>query len=722
MMAMNIDDDREAENFELRLARMIVEKTSSNLFLTGRAGTGKTTFLKRLRESCSKRMIVVAPTGIAAINAGGVTIHSFFQLDFAPFIPGMVMKREFRYDRFSREKLNIIRAIDLLVIDEVSMVRADLLEQVDRVLRRHRCHDKPFGGVQLLMIGDLMQLSPVATADEWDLLRDYYKSPYFFDAPSLAEAGFEVVELKTVYRQNDSRFLGLLNAIRDNNISDAELAALNSRCIPGFVPPAGSSYVRLTTHNALARAINDGEMAKLGGNTFSYEARVEGNFMDSAFPADSSLSLKVGAQVMFIKNDSSGERRFYNGMLGTVVALTNRTIFVKPVGDEPPFYVKPEEWVNNRYEINHETNEIKEVIDGKFLQYPLRPAWVITIHKSQGLTFDHAIIDASRSFAHGQVYVALSRCRTLEGMVLDAPMSRSAVIVDQTVIQFVKSHSVINEARLAEMMRRYRVELLDEMFTFSEMNEAIAALRRTVMTNLTRVSDTIAQDYMTESERFDHDVTEVAARFIPLIHQLANAENESALSERVQSAARYFLNSLQPVAHILEITPSDHTNKAVKKRLVDQKAELTRQLTVKNSLLITFMEQPFSPETYLKVKGEAALSDGVKPKKPKKVKEAKPKRVKAAKGIIDRATGEEIFAADAPEMALYNRLVEWRRVLSAELSCPPYVIAVNKAFQAICENLPETTDALRTTPYLSTTTIDRYGDIILDFVHDFKSR
>ncbi len=719
---MNIDADREAENFELRLARMIVEKTSSNLFLTGRAGTGKTTFLKRLRESCSKRMIVVAPTGIAAINAGGVTIHSFFQLDFAPFIPGMVMKREFRYDRFSREKLNIIRAIDLLVIDEVSMVRADLLEQVDRVLRRHRCHDKPFGGVQLLMIGDLMQLSPVATADEWNLLRDYYKSPYFFDAPSLAEAGFEVVELKTVYRQSDSRFLGLLNAIRDNNISDAELAALNSRCIPGFVPPAGSSYVRLTTHNALARAINDGEMAKLGGNTFSYEARVEGNFMDSAFPADSSLSLKVGAQVMFIKNDSSGERRFYNGMLGTVVALTNRTIFVKPAGDEPPFYVKPEEWVNNRYEINHETNEIKEVIDGKFLQYPLRPAWAITIHKSQGLTFDHAIIDASRSFAHGQVYVALSRCRTLEGMVLDAPMSRSAVIVDQTVIQFVKSHSVIDDARLAEMMRRYRVELLDEMFTFSEMNEAMAALRRTVMTNLTRVSDTIAQDYMTESERFDHDVTEVAARFIPLIHQLANAENESALSERVQSAARYFLNSLQPVAHILEITPSDHTNKAVKKRLVDQKAELTRQLTVKNSLLITFMEQPFSPETYLKVKGEAALSDGVKPKKPKKVKEAKPKRVKAAKGIIDRATGEEIFAADVPEMALYNRLVEWRRVLSAELSCPPYVIAVNKAFQAICENLPETTDALRTTPYLSTTTIDRYGDIILDFVHDFKSR
>lgn len=407
-------------NNDIELARKIIEQTGASLFLTGKAGTGKTTFLRNLRTSSRKRMVVCAPTGIAAINAGGVTLHSFFQLDFGVYIPGMKREGKGRV-AFSKEKIRIIRGLDLLVIDEVSMVRSDLLDAVDSVLRRYRDRTLPFGGVQLLLIGDLQQLPPVVVEHERQLLEANYRSPYFFDSHALQQLDYVTIELSKVYRQSDSNFLDLLNAVRDNRADSEVLRRLNERYVPGFNPDDSEGYVRLTTHNHLANMVNDRRLAALQGEAHEFEAKVSGNFPASSYPADLKLTLKEGAQVMFIKNDTGMDRRYYNGMMGKVTTIDDEGLVVTPDDGSDPINVEPVEWENTKFVVNEETNEINEKTDGVFCQIPLKLAWSITIHKSQGLTFDRAIIDASASFSHGQTYVALSRCRTLEGMVLERP-------------------------------------------------------------------------------------------------------------------------------------------------------------------------------------------------------------------------------------------------------------------------------------------------------------
>ena len=389
-------------NEESILAWNIIEKTSANLFLTGKAGTGKTTFLKQLKEKSPKRMVVLAPTGIAAINAGGMTIHSFFQLPFSPYIPGTTFgSGEQKRYQFSKLKRNIIRSIDLLVIDEISMVRSDLLDAIDSVLRQYRKrHDLPFGGVQLLMIGDLQQLAPVVTVQEEQLLKEHYDTPFFFSSNALKQVGYLTVELKKVYRQQDEQFISLLNQIRENRASDATLQALNQRFIPNFEPPKNSNFIRLTTHNAPAQQINVQQLAALPSRAFSYTAEVEDNFPESSYPADFMLTLKPGAQVMFIKNDP--QHRFYNGMIGEVIGVKpdeeGDKIIVRSKDSDEEFELEKMEWVNAKYTINEETKEIEETVEGKFRQYPLRLAWAITIHKSQGLTFEHAIINQGGEF------------------------------------------------------------------------------------------------------------------------------------------------------------------------------------------------------------------------------------------------------------------------------------------------------------------------------------
>jgi SOS-response transcriptional repressor LexA len=380
-------------NEESILAWNIIEKTSANLFLTGKAGTGKTTFLKQLKEKSPKRMVVLAPTGIAAINAGGMTIHSFFQLPFSPYIPGTTFgSGEQKRYQFSKLKRNIIRSVDLLVIDEISMVRSDLLDAIDSVLRQYRKrHDLPFGGVQLLMIGDLQQLAPVVTAQEEQLLKEHYDTPFFFSSNALKQVGYLTVELKKVYRQQDEQFISLLNQIRENRASDATLQALNQRFIPNFEPPKNSNFIRLTTHNAPAQQINEQQLAALPSRAFSYTAEVEDNFPESSYPADFMLTLKPGAQVMFIKNDP--QHRFYNGMIGEVIGVKpdeeGDKIIVRSKDSDEEFELEKMEWVNAKYTINEETKEIEETVEGKFRQYPLRLAWAITIHKIR-LTFHPA--------------------------------------------------------------------------------------------------------------------------------------------------------------------------------------------------------------------------------------------------------------------------------------------------------------------------------------------
>lgn len=419
----------ERGNFELDVARFIVEKTDMSLFLTGKAGTGKTTFLREVVRYTKKNCIVLAPTGIAAVNAGAMTIHSFFQFGLGPFVQGVIEpKSDFR---INKSKLELIRHLQLLIIDEVSMVRADLMDHIDVELRRIRRNSKPFGGVQLLMIGDLQQLPPIAHGGEDELLRQYYKTLYFFSSAALKSMKYSCIELKNVYRQTDRHFIDILNHARNCTLTSQDISDLNARYVPGFSPKPEDGYIRLMTHNRQVDYVNETEMEKLDSKPYTFEAAVTGTFPEESYPTANSLTLKKGAQVMFIKNDP--ERRFINGTLGEVKSIDKNSIAVRLAESGTVIDVEPMEWQNIRYQFDEESKEISSKQIGRFKQYPLKAAWAITVHKSQGLTFDKAIIDVHAAFSPGQAYVALSRCRTLDGLVLSSPVSASVFMRDNAV-------------------------------------------------------------------------------------------------------------------------------------------------------------------------------------------------------------------------------------------------------------------------------------------------
>lgn len=419
----------ERGNFELDVARFIVEKTDMSLFLTGKAGTGKTTFLREVVRYTKKKCIVLAPTGIAAVNAGAMTIHSFFQFGLGPFVQGVIEpKSDFR---INKSKLELIRHLQLLIIDEVSMVRADLMDHIDVELRRIRRNSKPFGGVQLLMIGDLQQLPPIAHGGEDELLRQYYKTLYFFSSAALKSMKYSCIELKNVYRQTDRHFIDILNHARNCTLTSQDISDLNARYIPGFSPKPEDGYIRLMTHNRQVDYVNETEMEKLDSESYTFVAAVTGTFPEESYPTADSLTLKKGAQVMFIKNDP--ERRFINGTLGEVKSIDKNSIAVRLAESGTVIDVEPMEWQNIRYQFDEDSKEISSKQIGRFKQYPLKAAWAITVHKSQGLTFDKAIIDVHAAFSPGQAYVALSRCRTLDGLVLSSPVSASVFMRDNAV-------------------------------------------------------------------------------------------------------------------------------------------------------------------------------------------------------------------------------------------------------------------------------------------------
>lgn len=422
-------DMMERGNFELDVARFIVEKTDMSLFLTGKAGTGKTTFLREVVRYTKKKCIVLAPTGIAAVNAGAMTIHSFFQFGLGPFVQGVIEpKSDFR---INKSKLELIRHLQLLIIDEVSMVRADLMDHIDVELRRIRRNSKPFGGVQLLMIGDLQQLPPIAHGGEDELLRQYYKTLYFFSSAALKSMKYSCIELKNVYRQTDRHFIDILNHARDCTLTSQDISDLNARYIPGFSPKPEDGYIRLMTHNRQVDYVNETELEKLDSKPYTFVAAVTGTFPEESYPTADSLTLKKGAQVMFIKNDP--ERRFINGTLGEVKSIDKNSIAVRLAESGTVIDVEPMEWQNIRYQFDEESKEISSKQIGRFKQYPLKAAWAITVHKSQGLTFNKAIIDVHAAFSPGQAYVELSRCRTLDGLVLSSPVSASVFMRDNAV-------------------------------------------------------------------------------------------------------------------------------------------------------------------------------------------------------------------------------------------------------------------------------------------------
>ena len=621
-------------NPELDLAWKIVETTGANLFLTGKAGTGKTTFLKNLRKHSSKRMVVLAPTGIAAINAGGVTIHSFFQLPLSPYLPGTTFDRgDKKYFKFSKIKRDIIRTLDLIVIDEISMVRSDLLDAVDAVMRRYRDYSKPFGGAQLLMIGDLQQLAPVIKEDEWTLLSSVYDTPYFFSSKALAVASYYTVELKTVYRQQDLSFISLLNKIRENKATDENIAELNKRYIPRFTPDKNSDYIRLTTHNYQAQAINDHELASLPTKEFVFNAKVEGTFPETSYPADKQLILKQGAQVMFIKNDP--DKRFFNGMIGEVVSVDSENIVVRSKDGGQAFNLDMAEWTNSKYTLDDTSKEIKETIEGVFRQYPLRLAWAITIHKSQGLTFDHAIIDASHSFAHGQTYVALSRCRSLEGIVLSSPLQREAMISDNVVDSFVEKldEHTPTEDNISTLQRKYVVQVLDDLFDFTQLQSSYNMFLRTLDEHFYRKYPKLLAEYKRVGMKFD-ELIKVAQKFkLQYTRLVEGAQQEGLLEERIHKAAVYYSSKLSEFEILCDKTKISTDNKLIKKQFEERFSTYKSELSLKTRLLKHECDNnvKFTVADLLSAKAKILLgiTDDTDPKTIKKVKA--PKMPKAPK-------------------------------------------------------------------------------------------
>ncbi len=551
----------DSSNTIFKLAADFVNNTSRHLFLTGKAGTGKTTFLKYIKGNSHKNTVVVAPTGVAAINAGGVTMHSFFQLPFGPYIPSTKSAFTSNNDeitdkhslftniRFNGDKRILLEELELLVIDEISMVRADMLDAMDAILRHFRKKPQfPFGGVQVLYIGDMFQLPPVVPNNEWEILNPYYESPFFFSAKAIAEAPPLYIELKKIYRQSEHLFIDLLNRVRNNCLNQEDYNLLNSRYKPNFTPTVSEKFITLSSHNRKADAINAEELAKLKTKLHLFNAAITGEFSDKALPTERELQLKEGAQVMFIKNDSGTERRYYNGKLATIKSIRENEIIVTTNDENEDLKLEKETWRNVRYSFVKESDSIKEEELGSFTQYPIRLAWAITIHKSQGLTFEKAIIDAGASFAAGQVYVALSRCTSLNGVVLLSKINPSAIATDPRILAFAQKEAVTDE--LAVLLKKEQAGYLSKALIKSfDWKKLIASVQDfAALVPAKKIPDGSAKSLCNQLFESLSRQAITAEKFQNQLEQILNPVNGSPdpiiIQDRCSKAIVYFVNAI----------------------------------------------------------------------------------------------------------------------------------------------------------------------------------
>lgn len=691
-------------NPQLELAFDYVRHTRKNIFLTGKAGTGKTTFLHRIKQESPKRMVVVAPTGVAAINAGGMTIHSFFQLPFGPYLPGMNTQDAARMRRFSGEKIRLIQSLDLLVIDEISMVRADVLDGIDDVLRRYRDRTKPFGGVQLLMIGDLHQLPPVVKDEEWNMLREHYKTLYFFGSHALRNTDPVSIELKHIYRQSDTTFIDLLNKVRDNKIDATVLEALNKRYVAHFQPTEEEPYITLTAHNASAQAINNEKLAEIQQPLQTFKAKIEGDFPAFSFPTDEVFECKKDAQVMFVKNDISREKRFFNGKIGKVVGFREGIIYVRCPGEYDDIEVTPAEWTNVKYSLNDKTKEVEEQQLGKFIQYPLKLAWAITIHKSQGLTFERAIIDAQAAFAHGQVYVALSRCKTLEGIVLRSKIVSSSVKTDSVVQHYTEEadKNAPDEQHLSRSKSEFQQSLLLELFNFDRLRRHFTQTDRLLYEHDNTLDPEARQQLKAIESQTVEQVFAMADRFIPQInHYFAQAilpEDNPDLQARLQKAGVYFEEKLGKILlpsarNITVITD----NKSVKKAVQEALEALHKELFIKNACFAG-TQNGFESTRYLRTKADAELD------------------FQAAKAPVSKPAA---LSKDVPHPLLYARLKKWREDTAANFDIELYAVLATRALMEIVENLPLNLSMLKKVKGIGPVKLKQFGPDLINMVKDY---
>jgi len=702
------------ENIIFNTAADFISNSNYPVFLTGKAGTGKTTFLKFIKENSNKNIAVVAPTGVAAINAGGTTIHSFFQLPFAPYIPinnkqwgnsEVIDKNNLLGKlRLTTERKEVMQQLELLIIDEISMVRCDVIDAIDQVLRHvRRQHSKPFGGVQLLYIGDMYQLPPVIKEDEWQLLSACYENQFFFSSLAVIEQPPVFIELKKVYRQSDPAFISLLNKVRNNEMDEEDYTLLHSRFQPEFRPSKEDNFITLTTHNNKADAINIEELASLKGEIFSFKATVEGEFYEKAFPADEYLNLKVGAQVMFIKNDTEKIRRYYNGKIGFIHKVEDDKIWVTCKNDpgEQLIEVKKEVWRNIKYSVNSKTQQIEEQELGSFTQYPLRLAWAITIHKSQGLTFKNAIIDAGKAFASGQVYVALSRCTSLEGIRLRSKISYSSLHSDERIVNFStkQQNSEARSTLLHAAAKEYQQDIITGLFDFKDteaiLNEMMFwvkennSLGNAVHSWLEKIRDQFVI-YMQHGTKFMFVLKE-------LFFTEGLPENNDAIKQRLVKAGEWFSNDLGKTKLLIMECPAVTDNRQLAKDFTSKLQKLFDEICIRIHLLNS-CATGFSLQKY---------------------REQKMSFKKTLFTINPYSGKSNYISKEIVHPELYSALKDKRDELSNEKNVPVYMICSTESLEQMTCFLPQTLNDLGKISGFGKIKLKQFGNDFIHIIQDY---
>ena len=682
-------------------AKDIILNTDTTLFVTGRAGTGKTTLLRYVAESSQKNTVVVAPTGIAAINAGGVTIHSFFKLPFAPFIPSVIeAKKLIAGQKMRAEFRSVIRSVDMIIIDEVSMLRADILDAIDVVLRHYRNSKFPFGGVQMVFFGDMYQLPPVCVNDEWFILKDYYSTPYFFSAKVFEKQEIVCLELDKIFRQKDEDFVEILNQVRNNNISKENFNRLNDRYNPDFDLENNQDFVVLTTHNAVSDDINESRLIDIDSKTFIFDAAIKGDFPEYLYPVEQQIVLKKGARVMFTANDHiNPERLYYNGKMGTVVELEDNNVYVTCDGEDDPIQVNYETWENNTFSYNRKENSVDVKTIGTFTQLPLRLAWAITIHKSQGLTFQKVAIDAANSFTSGQVYVALSRCTSLDGIVLLSPINSNSIMVDSRIQRFSKNN--FNEDLLPDFVNRKKRDtlcnMLIKLFSFNLLEVAVLDLKGYVTEFRADFSD-YTPEMVENILSIVQDLSDVGTRFAVQLRKITNANDFSLLNSRVNDAKKYFLQRLETLEKTMDITNVSTKKKERANKFSKLLNEVNKNLQ-ETLFFLKNLDDDISVEQFYMLRHEFVVE-----KVNYNVYEEE--KEDANEQIVD----SELIAV------IYSKLMAWRNDLAKELDIPSYLIFKKDTIMEMAQRMPDTKDKLLKINGVGKVKAGKYGQECIDII------